>query len=223
MLLEKLKKLNEFPIYSCNDKEFKEFGQVITGYNFEELVEYAKKHTLIPEVGNIYVASDPKMEKLAVFEDVKNGIYGKMDVEFGYCNGNNSLLNGLEYHKGSEVNIAITDLVLLLAKVSDINNGKIDSSKVKGFYIPKGTVIEVYQTTMHFSPCKVSDEGFKCIVILPRETNTDIDLTERKILFEEDKYLFKKNKWLLVHNDKQDFISRGAYEGIIGENLKVKY
>lgn len=223
MLLEKLKKLNEFPIYSCNDKEFKEFGQVITGYNFEELVEYAKKHTPIPEVGNIYVASDPEMEKLAVFEDVKNGIYGKMDIEFGYCNGNNSLLNGLEYHKGSEVNIAITDLVLLLAKVSDIDNGKIDSSKVKGFYIPKGMVIEVYQTTMHFSPCKVSDEGFKCIVILPRETNIDIDLVKKKIIFEEDKYLFKKNKWLLVHNDKQDFIIRGAYEGIIGENLKVKY
>lgn len=222
-MLEKLKKLNEFPIYSCDEKEFKKYGQVITGYDFEELKEYAEKHTPIPETGNIYVASDAEMEKLAVYEDVKNNIYGGMDTEFGYCNGNNSLLNGLEYHKGSEINVAITDLVLLLAHINDIENGKIDSSKVVGFYIPKGKVIEVYQTTMHFSPCKLADTGFKCIVILPRYTNTDIDLKNKKIIFEEDKYLFKRNKWLLVHNDKQDFISKGAYEGIIGKNLKVNY
>lgn len=222
-MLENLRKLNKFPIYSYDDREFQKFGQVIEGYDFEELKEYAEKHTLIPETGNIYVASDEKMEKLAVYEKVKNNIYGGMDIEFGYCNGNNSLLNGLEYHKGSEVNVAVTDLVLLLAHVNDIENGKIDSSKVKGFYIPKGKVIEVYQTTMHFSPCKVSDSGFKCIVILPRYTNTDIDLENKEIIFEEDKYLFKKNKWLLVHKDKQDFISRGAYEGITGENLKVEY
>lgn len=222
-MLNELKKLNEFPIYSCNDKEFKEFGQVITGYNFEELVEYAEKHTPIPEVGNIYIASDIQMEKLAIFEEVKNGIYGNMDIQIGYCNGNNSKLNGLEYHKGSEINIAVTDLILLLANVKDIENGVINSSKVKGFFIPKGTVIEVYQTTMHFSPCKVNNSGFKCIVILPKDTNLDLDLNSKKITFQEDKYLFKKNKWLLVHNEKQDLIAKGAYEGIDGVNLEVKY
>ena len=222
-MLEKIKKLNEFPIYSCDDKEFKIFGQVISNYEIDELKEYAEKHTLIPETGNIYVASDVEMEKLFVCNKIKNKLYGGMEIECGYCNGNNSFLNGLEYHKGSEINIAITDLVLLLAHTSDIENGKLDSKKVKGFYIPKGKMIEVYQTTMHFSPCKLSDEGFKCIVILPRNTNIDFDLEDKEIIFEEDKYLFKKNKWLLVHNDKQDLIKKGAYEGITGKNLKVKY
>lgn len=222
-MLKKLKELNDFPVYSCDDKEFKKYGKIIEGYNFKELEEYVEKHTLIPKVGNVYVASHEEMEKFSIYNEIKSNLYGGMDIEFGYCNGNNSLLNGLEYHKGSELNVAVTDLVLLLAHVNDIEEGKINSSKVKGFYIPKGKVIEIYQTTMHFSPCKLSEKGFKCIVILPKDTNIDIDLSNKKIIFEEDKYLFKKNKWLLVHKDKQDFINKGAYEGIEGKNLKVNY
>ena len=222
-MIERLKKINQFPIYSSSDEEFKEFGQVIKGYDLKEIMEYAQKHTSIPQTGNIYIASDSEMEKLDVCEKIKKNVYGDMDIQFGYCNGNNSFLNGLEYHKGSEINIAVTDMVLLLAHTKDIKNGELDSSKVKGFYIPQGTAIELYQTAMHFSPCKIKDDGFKCIVILPRYTNADMDLSKKEIIFEEDKYLFKRNKWLLVHEDKKDFIDRGAYKGISGKNLKVEY
>lgn len=222
-MIERLKKLNQFPIYSCTDEDFKEFGQIIKGYNLDNIMDYVKNNTPIPETGNIYIASVPEMEKLPLYKNMKTNLYGDMDIEFGYCNGNNSLLNGLEYHKGSEINIAVTDMVLLLAHTKDIKDGELDSSMVKGFFIPEGTAIEIYQTTMHFSPCKVSDKGFKCIVILPRDTNTDIDISKKETIFEEDKYLFKRNKWLLVHEDKQDFIARGAYRGIKGKNLKVEY
>ena len=38
----------------------------------------------------------------------------------GYCNGHNSLLNAVEYHRSSEVNVAATDLILLIGMQQDI-------------------------------------------------------------------------------------------------------
>lgn len=223
-MLNKLKSINEFPVYSCRDKEFLNYGNVLEGYDFEELVEYADKNTKVPETGNIYVGSAEEMEKLeSLYQNLQDNFYGGMEPQIGYCNGNNSFLNGLEYHKGSEINVAVTDLVLLLGKTTEMENGLLDSSKVKAFYVPKGQAVEVYQTSMHFAPCKVNDSGFKCIVILPKGTNEDIDLSSKQVITEEDKYLFKKNKWLLVHEDKQDLIAKGAHHGITGENIRVKY
>ncbi|MGL4628249.1 MAG: DUF4867 family protein [Cetobacterium sp.] len=223
-MLNKLNQLNNLEILSCSSEEFKEYGKIILGYDFNELVQYAEKNTNIPPSGNIYVGSVEEMEGFApLFSSLRNNFYGGMDTQIGYCNGNNSFLNGLEYHKSSELNIAVTDLVLLLAKTTEISNNKIDSSVVKAFFLPKGMAVELYGTTMHFAPCKVSNEGFKCIVILPKDTNTEISLEGKEIFTNEDNYLFKRNKWLLVHTDKQDLIAKGAYEGISGENLEVKF
>ena len=223
-MLNKLNQLNNLEILSCSSKEFERYGKVICGYDFNELVQYAEKNTNIPPNGNIYVGSVDDMEGIApLFSFLKNNFYGGMDVQIGYCNGNNSFLNGLEYHKSSEINVAVTDLILLLAKTTEIENNVLNSSLVKAFFLPKGTAVELYQTTMHFAPCKVTENGFKCIVILPKETNTEIYLNEKEILTNEDKYLFKKNKWLLVHGDTQDLIAKGAFHGISGENLEVKF
>lgn len=223
-MVERLKGMNSFPIYSYDDKEFLEYGRVLTGYDFSNLVEYADKETSVPKTGNIYKGSVAEMESIdGLNELLKKNFYGGMETQIGYCNGNNHFLNGLEYHKGSEINVAVTDLVLLLAKTTEIENEFIDSSKVKGFYLPQGTAVEIYQTTMHFAPCKVNDKGFKCIVILPKGTNEDLVLSEKEIISTEDKFLFKRNKWLLVHEIKQDLIEKGAFLGIKGENLGLSY
>ncbi|MGL5427873.1 MAG: DUF4867 family protein [Cetobacterium sp.] len=223
-MLNKLNQLNNLEILSCSSEEFKRYGKVISGYDFNELVQYAEKNTLIPPSGNIYVGSVEEMEGFApLFSSLKSNFYGGMETQIGYCNGNNSFLNGLEYHKSSEINVAVTDLVLLLAKTTEIKESQLDSSVVKAFLLPRGMAVELYSTTMHFAPCKVSNDGFKCIVILPKETNTDISLEDKDILTEEDKFLFKRNKWLLVHGDKQDLIAKGAFHGISGENLEIKF
>ncbi|MGL6168468.1 MAG: DUF4867 family protein [Fusobacteriaceae bacterium] len=223
-MLNKLNQLNNLEILSCSSKEFERYGKVITGYDFNELVQYAEKNTLIPSSGNIYVGSVKEMEGFApLFSSLENNFYGGMETQIGYCNGNNSFLNGLEYHKSSEINVAVTDLVLLLSKTTEIKNSELDSSTVKAFFLPRGMAIELYSTTMHFAPCKVTNDGFKCIVILPKETNTDISLEDKDVLTEEDKFLFKRNKWLLVHGDKQDLIAKGAFHGISGENLEIKF
>ncbi|MGL4946726.1 MAG: DUF4867 family protein [Cetobacterium sp.] len=223
-MLNKLNQLNNLEILSCSSEEFKRYGKVISGYDFNELVQYAEKNTLIPPSGNIYVGSVEEMEGFApLFSSLKSNFYGGMETQIGYCNGNNSFLNGLEYHKSSEINVAVTDLVLLLAKTTEIKESELDSSVVKAFLLPRGMAVELYSTTMHFAPCKVSNDGFKCIVILPKETNTDISLEDKDILTDEDKFLFKRNKWLLVHGDKQDLIAKGAFHGISGENLEIKF
>jgi len=139
-----------------------------------------------------------------------------MSIEIGYCNGKNSYLNGLEYHNGSEINIAVTDLILLLGEKKDIKANGYNSRNIEAFYLKEGNVIELYGTSLHFAPCRTEEEGFKCAVIL-------LDGTNQPLAYQghDDPYLFAKNKWLLVHSDKKDLIQKGAKPAINGENTEV--
>jgi Domain of unknown function (DUF4867) len=215
-----LKELNRhITINHAEDSLFKQYGKVIDSYNFEELKPYMEQ-SIIPKDGNEYVASVTEMEQTKVKEDIQLNFYGGMPIQIGYCNGPNSTLNGLEYHKSSEINVMMTDLVLLLGKVQDIENNHYDAKNVDAFFFPKGTAVEIYATTLHFAPCKVEDQGFKAVVILPAGTNEPLEkVVEKKS--EEDELLFMKNKWLLAHPEREVLINRGAYPGIRGENIRI--
>lgn len=220
-MLKRLNDLNKFPILDLFSEEFKKYGRVIEGYNPSLLLDILENDTNVPNDGNIYIASDLKMEALSIKEELQNNFYGGMEIEVGYCNGNNSTLNGLEYHKGSEIDIPSTDMVLLLGNVWDIKNNTYDSSLVEAFFIPKGMMVELYGTTLHFAPCKLSKDGFKSIIVLPKGTNTPIELKEGRI--GEDRLLFMRNKWLIAHPQREVLVNKGAYPGIIGENIEVIY
>ena len=175
-MLERLNQVNDVPVLNVNDPAFAPYGRVIQGYDFSGMIEYMEKETRIPESGNIYVASVPEMESMPAAAQVQATFYGDMPIEVGYCNGRNTTWNGFEYHKGSEINVAVTDFMLILGHVWQIEAGgtyRFENAKV--FYVPRGTAFEMYQTTLHLSPCRVCDEGFKGIVILPRGTNTPLD------------------------------------------------
>ena len=218
-----LKKLNpHVPFYHIEDREFQPYGKIVTGYDFTELHVYMEEKTVIPQDGNSYVASVAEMEETRVKEQIQVNFYGDMPIQIGYCNGPNSTLNGLEYHKSSEINIAVTDFVLLLGKVQNITHNKFESEGVEAFFVPQGTAIELYGTTLHFAPCKVADSGFKAIVILPAGTNEPLEKTVDKRTAEDD-LLFMKNKWLIAHPDREALMSRGAYPGIKGENIQIHY
>ncbi|MFT8315398.1 MAG: DUF4867 family protein [Clostridium sp.] len=222
MDLEQLIKINNhIEIKDVQDKAFIKYGKIINDYNFNELTEYMEKKTQIPSKGNIYVASVSEMENTKIRERLENEFYGEIPIEIGYCNGSNSTLNGLEYHKGSEINVAVTDMVLLLGELKDVSNNKYDSSRVEAFFIKKGTAIQLYETTLHFGPCKTSKNGFKCIVILIKGTNEP--LRETALKHNRDILLFAKNKWLLAHPERKSLIEKGAYAGIIGENIEIRF
>lgn len=118
----------------------------------------------------IYVPSDNKLEKTEPAIDLKMRIFGELPIQIGYCNGHNSKLNALEYHRSSEVNVTVTDIILLLGSEQDIaSDFTYETSKVEAFLVPAGTGIEIYGTTLHYAPCGVDGNGFKAIVVLPQE------------------------------------------------------
>ena len=75
------------------------------------------------------------------------------------CWGYNTKLNCLEYHRDSEINVGEQDFILLLAKEDEIEDGQLDTAKVKAFRVPAGTAVEVYGTTLHYAPCQISSGG----------------------------------------------------------------
>ena len=145
-LLEHLNQVNDVPVYSVLDPEFAPYGRVVTGYDFSGMIAYMEQNTSIPENGNVYVASVPEMEALPAAAGLQKKFYGDMPMEVGYCNGRNTTWNGFEYHKGSEINVAVTDFMLILGHVWQIENGTYRFENAKVFFVPKGTAVEMYQT-----------------------------------------------------------------------------
>ena len=197
--------------------EFKAYGRVIEGYDVSGLMK-AMESTPLPD-GVVYVASVPELEALSAAKELADGIYGQMKIQVGYCNGHNRKLNALEYHRDSEVNLAVKDLILLLGKQQDISEDfTYDTSKVKAFLVPAGTLIEVYATTLHYAPCEAGDEGFRCVVVLPQGTNMELD--HRPVdRCGEEKLLAARNKWLIGH--EEGGLDDGAWIGLTGENISL--
>ena len=139
-----------------------------------------------------YLPSIEDFEKLDIAKAIQDEFFGTLPTQTGYCWGHSNFLNASEWHTSSEINIAITPLVLILGHVWDIEDGIIDSSKFKAFYLPAGCMVEVYATSLHFCPCEVEKSGFGCVVALPKGTNTDLEVKEHSPL------LFRKNKWIIA-------------------------
>lgn len=204
-------------IKPVTDPAFRAYGKVVTGYEIGEILE-KMEHTPLPD-DVTYVASVQELEVLSVCKEMEKNLYGQMPIQVGFCNGHNKKLNAAEYHRNSEINIAATDLVLILGKQQDITpEYTYDSGNMEAFLIPKGTVVEVYATTLHYAPCHTEEGGFRCVVILPQGTNTDLSPLD-KTVNKEDTLLFAKNKWLIGH--EEGGLPKEAYIGITGENLTI--
>ena len=196
-------------IQKITDEAFKKYGKVLAQYDCAELIR-EMEHTPLPE-DVIYVPSVEELEVLSVARDFQNSMYG------GLTNGHNHTLNALEYHRSSEVNVAVTDLILLLGAQQDIKeDDTYDTSLVEAFLVPAGTAIEVYATTLHYAPCSVGEKGFRCVVVLPKGTNTEIDFALPKS--GGDALMTAKNKWLIAHEEAK---IAGAFNGLKGENITL--
>ena len=216
-MLELLKKKNPtLKLYDVHSEEFREYGEVLCNFDTDSIIKAAEELEM-PKEGSIYVPSLDKFEALDTAKKIGDEFFGTIPAQVGYCYGHNDTLNALEWHCCSELNIAVTPLVLMLAKRSDIKDGRIDSSDVRAFYVPRGTVLDVYSSTLHFCPCEVEKSGFGCVVGLVKETNLPHE-TEGI-----DKLIFRRNKWLLSHEENTGLIEKGVRVGIYGENFKLNY
>ena len=221
-MLKHLNEVNDITIHSCFEEGFSTFGRIITDYDFSAMSRYLIDNTAVPESGNIYVPSDKGLEDFPLVRRLQTEVFGGMPIQVGYCNGRNSTYNGIEYHKSSEISVAVTDFCAVLGHVWQIKDNCFYVGDETVFYFPKGTVYEMYQTTLHLSPCTVSDEGFRNIVVLPRGTNTPLE-SKPENPTGEAVLLLQKNKWVLSHPDREPLMKQGAHPGFIGENKEIHY
>ena len=182
-------------IQQVEDKAFSTYGRVLEGYALSPLLK-AMEHTPLPKGEVIYVPGMEELEDLPVAKAFKDRAFGGLPIQVGFCNGFNTYLNAVEYHRSSEINVAVTDMILLVGRQQDIT--------------------EVYATTLHYAPCMTNEKGFRCVVILPKGTNTDVEIpADAK---GEARLLTARNKWLIAHEDAK---IEGAFCGLKGENVSV--
>ena len=206
-------------IYSVFDPEFKPYGQVVDGMEetVQEILDVLKD---APQGAGVdYVPEYEPLQELPAMVEISEHCYGGMPVQLGWCNGHNTRLNCLEYHRDSEFNLGTEDFILLLAKQEEIVDAVLDTAKVKAFKVPAGTLVEVYATTLHYAPCHCDPaKGFRVMVALPMGTNTEKpDITPKT---PEDKLLWARNKWLLAHPESAE-AKQGAHIGLAGENINI--
>ena len=139
-------------IESVFDSAFAPYGKVLPGYDTAELLAALEKYTPLPEATD-YVPSQPELEALPIAAQLAANAYGGMPIQLGWCNGHNTRLNCLEYHRDSEINCGTEDFILLVAREDDIVGGVLDTDKVRAFRAPRGVMVEVYATTLHYAPC----------------------------------------------------------------------
>ena len=211
-----MSKLNILPV---SDPSFRNYGQVLTGYDVKELLETLDRVTPCPD-GVEYVPEQPELQALAIEKEFRLNAYGGMPVQVGWCNGHNTKMNCLEYHRDSELNVGTEDFIMLLAKREDLDeNGVLDAEKVAAYSVPAGVLVEVYATTLHYAPCSAKKgQGFKVIVVLPKGTN--LAKPEITVKNAEDEILWAANKWLLAHADSAE-AAQGAKVLIRGENPDI--
>jgi len=225
--LSKIKKLQQLnsniEILDVFNPEFEKYGKILNLNCSKNLIEKINKETTIPSQGNEYIAYIRDWEEKEIVEELKS--YYDTNIEIGYCNGQNTKLNALEWHDCNEINIFATDALLFLAKMEDLENFKLDSNKVKAFFLEKGTSILMYNDTLHFAPCKVEDKGFKAIVVLSDLTNTELDVQTINKTNESEKHmdslLFKKNKFIICHEEAGNLTKQGVQANINGENYNL--
>lgn len=209
-------------ILDVRDERFRQYGRIIGDIASDEVIKAMEASPLPEDV--IYVASDEVLEQLPIQKIMSESFYGGMPVQVGYCNGHNNRLNALEYHRSSEINIAVTDMILLLGRQQDIGaDYTYDTGQVEAFRVLAGMVVEMYATTLHYAPCGIDGEGFKCVVVLPKGTNYPLDCEvkhqdEYGANISENRLLAARNKWLIAHREAS---IDGAYVGLTGDNITL--
>ncbi len=206
-------------VKNVNDVEFKQYGRVLN-LDTKDFVKTMLAKAAIKS-GVVYEPSDSDLEKLPLFTQLKDEVYGGLPIEFGFCSGHNNKLNAVEYHRSSEIDIAATDLVLMLGRQQDIDysNNTYDTKNVELFFVPAGTAVELYATTLHYAPCRKDNEEFRCGVVLPKDTNLPLAVKPADNSG-ENRLLFARNKWLIGHAES-GVDKDGGFIGLVGVNTKL--
>ena len=219
-MLEQLKKTNSnIKFFTTKGENFKKYGRVLN-LDATSIIDHLSTQEEKDNIKNAtkasYVTDREDLHDFECIPQIQKEIFGYLPIQAGVVKGKNQSLTGTEFHQGSEVNIAVTDCLLVLGNKYDMIDNAIDVSQMDVFYVEKGEVLEIYSTTLHYTPIEANKDGFSLVVILIEGTNTDID-------FEKNSVLCKKNKWYVCHSSQTAKIEQGFKVGLIGDLLTIKY
>ena len=128
-------------VKQVTDTSFRKYGKILTGIDFSEIYNVLEEMDYPEDIE--YAASFGPLEEPEFRQKLSNTLYGELSVEIGYCSGHNKMLNALEYHRSSEANVAVTDIILLLGHQSDITEDfTYDTAQLEAFFVPAGTAVE---------------------------------------------------------------------------------
>ena len=225
MLLDALRLANPgLPLFDIHDRAFTRYGTTLPG-DWAPLVAALERWAPIPDEGVSYVASCVPMEEDPAGRSLLSAAYGGIPAQLGYCSGRNSGMNGMEYHRASELLVAADDLVLLLGLRADLIPGPegvaYESGRAEAFLVARGEAIELYSGTLHLAPCRArAGSGFRAAIVLPRGTNEDFS-SVRPRPAGADALLRKGNKWIIAHPERRVLVDQGVLPAIRGPNVQV--
>ena len=204
-------------ILPVTDASFAPYGRVVEGYDVAPLLAALEKTPLTDSV--VYVPREELLHQAEGADKVGEALFGGMPFQLGWCNGRNTRLNCLEFHRDSEFNLGTEDFILLIAKQGEIVDGVLDTACVKAFRVPAGVLVECYATTLHYAPCHTdAAKGFRVMVALPAGTNTDYRPEGGANTM--DRMLWARNKWLLAHAESAE-AAQGAVVALDGVNIDI--
>jgi hypothetical protein len=224
-VFEKIRELNpDLSIAHLEEPAFLRYGRVLRDCRTSGLQKLLAARRIAPDSAeyepDCFTQSAPREEVEAFARDVYGGM---SDLQVGCVHGRNTKLNALEYHKSAEVVVPGADMVVFVGLASDIEwpAGSFDTSRAQAFFVPRGMTFTMFPWCLHYAPAHVSrQEGFRCAVVLPRGTNTDLDFTPAA--GGENRLLLGKNKWVLAHADEPSLKAKSAHVGLSGRNTELK-
>ena len=219
-LLKMLREANpDKVIYTVNDPEFKTYGVVHPTVKVPKMREFIYAQEM--PAGEFYVPCEEKLMEMDEAIYFTQFAYGETACQVGYYTGFCTKLNGVEYHKCSEVLVEFEPCVLIVGHIWDIEDQKLQSSDLKLFYCPPETCVELYATTLHFAPAMATTAGVRQVVCQTLTTNTPLHHPELLTDRDENPMLLERNKWVLIHEEAKAGFSDRAVVGIMGENVSV--
>lgn len=218
MNLNNLRKLNKHvKIRGITNVTFRKYGMIVTGCDFEDMIKYMEERTPIPEEGCVHVSSIKSMGKYECTRHIQDNYFGEIPIQIGYCNGINSKLNCLTYHKSNTILLAVTDMVIFVGRVQDIYDSQYEVSKAEAYFVPEGVAIELYSCTLYSLPCRIEPSGFKCLKIGLKGTGAaakNVDISDGPI---------KKNEWILAHPSYSIDMDGIKLNNLLGENVEIVF
>ncbi|KRL99016.1 DUF4867 family protein [Liquorilactobacillus satsumensis] len=209
----------QYKIQNIEDASFKRYGMCYTCYALAEIKQYFQKKAKLPAQGNEYNPSNSDLEKMGTIQQIERDVFAGMAVNVGECVGRTTSFSAVEFHQGSEVNIMLTDVVMVFGKRSEIKNGTFNAEKdAQLFFVPAGSVIEIFSDTLHYSPIMVRSPGFKVVVMVLKGTNQPLE----KSFKSNNPWIVKKNKFQAAHFVRKDKLASGVVQGVSGKLIKLK-